>query len=152
MYQYQVSFGEAVSRAFSKYCDFTGRASRSEFWYFYLLNFIVSIGIAFVSLIFGYKSLTAYYILTILWGLITLLPYLGLMVRRLHDTGRSGVNLLWAFLPIAGPIVLLVFFCQDSQMFPNRFGDVPNLKDNNRNPNGGYPQNPYNNQNPNNWQ
>lgn len=149
MTQYQVSFAEAVRRAFTvNYCNFKGRASRSEYWWVALLLFIVSLA---VQLIFG-ESLTTN-ILTLLIGLATLLPSLGLVFRRLHDTGRSG----WWYIGLAGAslvmaiiavvffmsklfaagavlyllvlaacITVLVFLCLPSEPRPNRYGPVPN--------------------------
>lgn len=128
MYQYQVSFGDAISRAFNNYCCFTGRASRSEYWWFVLFNAIVSWGIAIVfGLSLGSDSI-AYQVIAGLWNLAILLPSWGLMFRRLHDTGRSGWNCCWGFLPIIGWIILIVYFCQDSQMADNQYGPVPNLR------------------------
>lgn len=136
MYQYQVSFGDAVKRAFTNYCCFSGRASRSEYWWFVLFTFIVS----FIINIFGGlttaksfldgESASPFNIFTIisyLWGLVCLLPSFGLLFRRLHDTGRSGWNWCWSFLPIIGAIILLVFTCQQSQPMENKYGPVPNM-------------------------
>ena len=117
MYQRQVSFGEAISRAFSNYANFNGRASRSEYWWFVLFNFILGC-IPVVNLIAG---------------LALLIPSLALGARRLHDTGRSGWWLLLGLIPF-GALVLIVFFCQESHPMVNEYGPVPNTDDNN----GGY--------------
>ena len=143
MEQYQVSFVEAIKRAFSKYCVFTGRASRSEYWWFTLFVAVVSIilcipmTIESVTMMQQAMSTGAvpakptpgimtyvYY----LWTLVVFLPSLSLMFRRLHDTGRSGWNCLWDFLPIAGQIVLIVLCCQPSQPMDNKYGLVPNVR------------------------
>lgn len=119
-FQRQVSFGEAVSIALNKYCDFTGRASRSEYWFFYLFNCLVSIA----------SGLIAYFIGDWFSGIVSLaflLPSLGLAWRRLHDTGRGGGWAFIAFIPIVGWIILLIWLCQPSEPYPNRFGDIPNL-------------------------
>lgn len=127
MFQYQVSFSDAIQRAFNKYCCFTGRASRSEYWWFYLFVLIVSWGLGIIgAIIFGTDSYATYGILWA-WYLIVLLPSFGLMFRRLHDTGRSGWNWCWSFLPLIGTIILLVYLCQDSQMVDNKYGPVPNM-------------------------
>lgn len=127
MYQYQVSFGEAVSRAFKNYCCFTGRASRSEYWWFALFCVIVNFGISCVfGATFGMKSFV-YQTVSWLWSVAIFLPSLGLVFRRLHDTGRSGWNWCWSFLPIVGWIILIIFMCQDSQMTDNQYGPVPNM-------------------------
>lgn len=60
-------------------------------------------------------------------GLALLLPSLGLCVRRLHDIGKSGWWIFISLIPIVGWIILLVWYCKDSQMAPNEYGDVPNL-------------------------
>ena len=62
------------------------------------------------------------------FSILMILPLLGLAWRRLHDIGRTGAWLLLAFIPVAGPIVLFVFFCLPSQKFTNEYGPVPNLK------------------------
>ena len=104
MYQYQVTFSEAIQRAFNNYSNFTGRASRSEYWWFYLFGVLVSWGCSLIGVItFGSDS-AFNGLFSGLWALAILLPSLGLGVRRLHDTGRSGWNLCWAFLPIIGTI------------------------------------------------
>ncbi len=60
-------------------------------------------------------------------NLVLLLPGLGLCVRRLHDTNRSGWWILIGFIPVVGWILLIVWFCQDSQRGPNQYGPEPNL-------------------------
>ncbi|MBD5237037.1 MAG: DUF805 domain-containing protein [Bacteroidales bacterium] len=128
MYQYQVSFKEAIQRAFNNYCNFSGRASRSEYWWFQLFTTLVSWVLSIIGvIIFGTESATAN-LFTYIWGLAIFLPQLGLLFRRLHDTGRSGWNWCWSFLPIIGWIILLVYLCQDSQMQDNQYGPVPNLR------------------------
>lgn len=135
MHQYQVSFGTAVQRAFYNYCNFYGRASRSEFWWFYLFTVIVAFILSSIETFFAFTagagspvSIFAYS-LECLFAIAIFLPQLGLSVRRLHDIGKSGWNLLWALLPIAGAIILLVYYCRDSQWDENRYGPIPNLTD-----------------------
>lgn len=59
--------------------------------------------------------------------LALLLPNLGLVVRRLHDIGKSGWWIFINFIPLVGSIILLVWWCKDSQMQPNVYGPVPNM-------------------------
>lgn len=138
MYQYQVTFSDAIKRAFSYYCCFTGRASRSEYWWFALFNAIVSFVISFASgIIFVlvddsgdpvsdiYANIPSY-----IYQLIVLLPSMGLCFRRLHDTGRSGWNICWGLLPCIGLIILIVYYCQESEPEENAYGPVPNLIEN----------------------
>ena len=101
MQQRQVSFSEAIKSGFNKYCCFTGRASRSEYWWWVHFTFSVSLAL--------------------------LLPGLGLGVRRLHDIGRSGWAILLALIPIVGAIILIIWFIKDSDPTPNAYGPVPNL-------------------------
>lgn len=122
MYQRQVSFKEAVERAIMQnYCNFDGRASRSEYWWYVLFNTLLgfAIGIVFVW------SETMMDIVSGVAGLALLLPGLGLAVRRLHDIGKSGWWLLIGLIPLIGAIILLIWYCKESQMQPNEYGPVP---------------------------
>lgn len=139
MNQYQVSFLEAIKRGFSNYCVFTGRASRSEFWWWQLFVQLVGLVLSYHQfyIIFthmgdleaiGSSSAGFLGILGNLFGLAVLLPSLGLLWRRLHDSGHSGWNVCWGFLPFIGMIILLVYTLQPSQPFANQYGEVPNLQ------------------------
>ncbi len=114
-----MGFGEAVSSGLSKYATFSGRARRSEYWFFALFNFLVGVAAGILDAVIG---ITLLYPLA---ALALLLPGLAVAVRRLHDTGRSGWWLLIALVPFAGAIVLIVFFCQDSHPAPNEHGPSP---------------------------
>lgn len=120
MYQQQVSFGEAINIAFTKYCCFTGRASRSEFWWFMLFCILISAVCTWLSYMVG-EWIT--YVATI----ALFLPQLGLSWRRLHDIGKGGGWYFLGLIPLVGQIILIVWYCCESEMYPNRFGDVPNL-------------------------
>jgi len=104
-----MTFGESISTCFSKYATFEGRATRSEYWWFFLFSFLAS-GAA------GLMGETV----SGLFSLAILLPSLAVGVRRLHDTDRSGWFLLLWFLPVIGWIILIVWAVQDSKE-PNRF-------------------------------
>lgn len=121
MNQRQVSFTEAISMGFNRYCCFTGRSSRSEYWWWALFMFIIG---ALVSAIFG--DGTTGRIVSGIVSLAFFLPNLGLAMRRLHDIGRSGWWVCINFIPVIGQIILIVFFCQPSQPAPNQYGVVPN--------------------------
>lgn len=124
MYQIQLPFGDAVKRALTvNYCNFTGRASRSEYWWFVLFGVIASF---VISLVFCWSD-TFRMIVSGLFSLAILLPNLGLMVRRMHDTGRSGWWVLINLIPIVGAIIYIVFACGESQNTPNKWGPVPNV-------------------------
>ncbi len=123
MYQRQLTFKEAVESALkNNYCNFDGRASRSQYWWFYLFQIIVSVVLYCLSPILG-SSVTT---LATLINLALLLPALGLCFRRLHDTGKSGWWMLISLTGI-GILVLLVFFAQNSEMRANEYGPVPNM-------------------------
>jgi uncharacterized membrane protein YhaH (DUF805 family) len=106
-----------------RYADFDGRAGRPEFWWFALLNVIVTV----VVLIVGYAVLGSAHgaILADLYTLLVLLPSLGVEIRRLHDTDRSGWWILIALVPIVGGIVLIVFLALAGTPGPNRYGAAP---------------------------
>lgn len=124
MYQRQVSFKEAVVRALQQnYCSFRGRASRSEFWWFQLFYFILSV---VISIVLCWSENVAQ-IVSYIIGLALLLPSLGLAVRRLHDIGKCGWWIFISLIPLVGAIILLVWYCKDSQMEPNKYGPVPNM-------------------------
>lgn len=126
MYQYQVSFSQAVRMAFDSYCRFQGRSSRSEYWWWVLFVAILSFCIGIIEGILGF-SMTAVQTTSGILSLVLLLPGLGLSVRRLHDIGKSGWWVLLGFIPVVGAIVLIIWFAQNSQMQDNQYGPVPNL-------------------------
>lgn len=66
-------------------------------------------------------------IINVIVSLALFLPSLGLGVRRLHDINRSGWWLLLGLLPVIGTIILIVWFCKESQMTDNQYGPVPHL-------------------------
>jgi uncharacterized membrane protein YhaH (DUF805 family) len=117
-----MTFSEAISSGFRNYVGFSGRASRSEFWYWIL--FTVLVGIVASIIDFGVLSSDASPISSI-WSLVTFLPSLAMGVRRLHDTDRSGWWWLIAFIPLIGFIVLIVFWCSEGTRGPNKFGLDP---------------------------
>jgi uncharacterized membrane protein YhaH (DUF805 family) len=102
-----MGFFEAVGACFAKFATFSGRASRSEYWFFHLFSFllvIVTAGFAFFVLF---------------------LPLLAVNARRLHDVDRSGWWMLIAVIPFVGAIVLLVWHCTVGTAGNNRFGTDP---------------------------
>lgn len=123
MYQKQLDFKEAVTKDLNNYCVFTGRSSRSEYWWFVLFGCIVSA----VCGCFEIFSETLGQWLSYIISLLLFLPNLGLAVRRLHDIGKSGWWLLIGLIPLVGWIILIVWYCQPSQPGANRFGDEPNI-------------------------
>lgn len=120
---YGAPLGAAVQRFFKKYATFTGRASRSEFWWWVLVNVVVVGVLNILSAVTGgaggvdeYGMPTGpsglgvvFLVLTALWSLAVLVPGIAVTVRRLHDTNKSGFWIFIALVPVIGPIVLLVF-------------------------------------------
>ncbi len=94
-----MEFGEAIKSVFSKYATFSGRARRSEYWYFYLFNLLVSIGLSMIPVVNLFGGL---------WSLAVLIPTWAVTVRRFHDIGKSG----WWFLVMMIPGIVFagVFF------------------------------------------
>lgn len=104
-----------------KYVCFEGRAGRAEFWYWALVCFIINIVLGVVDQIIGIGIFEG------LFGLATLLPGIGVAIRRLHDTNRSGWWLLIGLIPIVGFIVLIIFYVQEGQKGANQYGPAPDV-------------------------
>ena len=119
---FQQGYAEDVNMitALKKFAQFTGRSRRKEYWLFYLFNFLVSFGLGFIEGLLGIPG-----ILSLIFTLALIVPNIAVGVRRLHDIGKSGWNLFFVLIPIAGPIILLVFFCMDSQPGANEYGPNP---------------------------
>ena len=112
-------------KALKQYATFSGRSQRSEYWFFILFYSIGYIVLSFVDGMIGTFSFEAGMgLLSGIFLLAHLLPYIGVSVRRLHDIGKSGWWYLLVILPIIGPIVLLLFFIMDSKE-DNQYGANP---------------------------
>ena len=121
-----MSFKDAIVSVFQNYVNFSGRARRSEYWYFVLFNFIVGFVLGFLGRLVGGDSLfNPFQILSGLYSLAVLIPTLALCWRRLHDIGRSGGWYFIALVPLVGAILLLIWFCTDSQSGTNQYGPNP---------------------------
>ena len=108
-----VGFPAAIKLFFTHYADFKGRSRRSEYWWIVLFNTIVNALIGAISTD-----------LSVLWSLVILVPTLALIVRRLHDVGKSGWFYLWILLPLAGYIIVLIQLLKDSAP-DNQWGPNP---------------------------
>jgi uncharacterized membrane protein YhaH (DUF805 family) len=104
-----------------KYAVFSGRARRTEYWMFTLVNLIVAFVLGMLLAFTGIFGTVISY----LYSLAVLIPSLAVGVRRLHDTGRTGWWLLIGFIPLIGEIVLIVFFVEDSRPGANQYGPNP---------------------------
>ena len=107
-------------QALKNYTNFSGRAQRSELWFFVLFNNLIGISLLVVDVVTsGIPALTT------LFQLWTIVPAISVSVRRLHDTGRSGWWLLLALMPIPGGPILVWFYALDSQPGSNIYGENP---------------------------
>ena len=113
----------------SKYADFSGRARRKEYWMFALINFVIALVLGVIDGVSGQKSAQTggVGILGGLYTLAMLVPSLAVGVRRLHDTNRSAWFLLLVLIPIAGPIIYLVFLAQEGTPGENQYGSNPKM-------------------------
>lgn len=104
-----------------RYVDFNGRAGREEFWMFFLFNLIISFVLAIVDNV-AFKGQP---ILGLIYNLAVLLPSLGVAVRRLHDTGKSGWMILVGLIPCVGVILLIVWYATAGEPGSNQYGPNP---------------------------
>ena len=109
-------------QAFKQYANFSGRASKKEFWMFFLFNYIAMSVLYFIAYNAVEIQGEGILMLPILYVLGTFIPNLAITVRRLHDVGKSGWMILVSLIPFAGAIWLLVLLCQDSIAAPNEYG------------------------------
>lgn len=110
----------------TKYAEFNGRATRSEYWYFTLINFVAIFALSFIDGFVGIFSINGNVgLFAGLYSLLVLVPYLAVTVRRLHDTNRSGWWLLLEFVPVLGSLVLFIWMVLDSQAGENQYGKNP---------------------------
>lgn len=123
MYQRQLSFGEAINSVLLKnYCNFQGRAARSEFWWFALFSYLLGTVLGYGGFLLDFSIVPSGIV-----SLALLLPNLGVTVRRLHDVGRTGWWILISLIPFVGFIFLVVWLAGSSQMRDNQYGPVPNM-------------------------
>ena len=109
----------------NKYAVFSGRASRTEYWMFVLFHTIIGYALLFIQGIAGTFLEIGLPVLNMLYGLAVLIPSFAVVVRRLHDNGRSGWWCLIVLIPIIGAIVFLVWTVQDSHPGENKYGPNP---------------------------
>ena len=126
---HMMSFTDAVQNVLmNNYVYWGGRASRSEYWWFFLFTIILQfIALAIDIVVLGYDMMDpgAIQIVGTIAGLALFLPSLCVLVRRLHDLGKSGWWFLIALIPFLGIIVLLVFMVTEGEQLPNQYGEVP---------------------------
>ena len=130
--QQMMGFMDALTTVFrTKYATFSGRASRSEYWWGYLGLAVTSTVLQILAMV-GTIALLDFGQIAALPSLIALVGVLGLLipsitvtVRRLHDTGKSGWMALLIFVPCIGIILWLVWMIEDGQAHENTYGPVP---------------------------
>ncbi|OTA20804.1 membrane protein [Xenorhabdus beddingii] len=103
------------------YAEFSGRARRKEYWMFYLFNIIVCVALFILGTAIDD---VAGFILIIIYGVLTLIPGLAVVVRRLHDTNHSGWWFLLTFVPLGG-LIILIFLCLEGTQGDNEYGADP---------------------------
>ncbi len=102
-----MNFGTAITAGFQKYSEFTGRASRSEFWWFNLFVVLVGLGASALWDVLGW-----------LWFLAIIVPYLAVGVRRLRDAGLDWPLIFVGLVPLIGTVVMIVLWTQPSKVDP----------------------------------
>ena len=128
-----MGFAEAIKSFWSNYATFKGRARRSEYWFIQLFLIITNVAVGAIDLALMNGDVDRFIanggggIVGLVWILVTIVPALAVLVRRLHDTGKSGWWVLMGFVPFAGAIVLFVFSVLDSTSGENKYG--PSAKD-----------------------
>ena len=150
-----LDFVTAVKNCLSNYVTFEGRARRSEYWWFVLPNYIVDFLFFLLLILYASGAILSYYdygssyypsgyypssyykgyinsgavialsVLIVLFSCGFMLPLLAATVRRLHDIGKRGEYIFITFVPLYGPITLLVLLCRDSSPETNKFGPSP---------------------------
>ncbi len=108
-----LGFVEAVKICFNKYADFKGRATRAEYWWWYLFTVLVSLVLGWIPFL-GWAVSVA-----------VLIPTLAVSWRRMHDIGKGGGWWFINLIPLVGWIIWIVWCCQKSEAMPNRFGEMP---------------------------
>ena len=126
-----MDFQTALRSFWTRYRDFRGRSRRSEYWFIQLFLVVTNIAVAIIDLALMGWDVDRFIanggggIVGLVWILVTIVPALAVLVRRLHDTGKIGWWALVGLLPLVGAIVLLVFTVTDSSPGENKFGISP---------------------------
>jgi uncharacterized membrane protein YhaH (DUF805 family) len=119
-----MNFQESVAKCMGNYGTFEGRASRSEFWWFYLFAVLMQ---WFAEIIFTVTSgPDVGAVFSMIVSLIFLIPLLAASARRLHDTNKSGWRYLWCFT-IIGIIPVVIWWASEGSAESNEYGEPINL-------------------------
>ena len=124
---------ESAKSDFSQYAVFEGRARRSEYWMFTLFNMLLGMAAMIIGAILSALTesgapIGLFMSLYSVYSLAALLPGIAVTCRRFHDVNKPGAYMLFAFLPVVGGILMLVWLIQDSDPGPNRYGEDPKTR------------------------
>lgn len=112
------------NRAISRFARFSGRASRAEYWYFFLAVLLLNVVLTLLGLVFSESVLgDLIELLSSVFLLFVLIPSVSIGVRRLHDVNKSGWWYLLILVPLLGPLVLLYWAIQVGDAGSNAYGD-----------------------------
>lgn len=111
---------EAYKNYWKNCANFKGVATRADYWWVILANFLIGAILGFIGGMIP-SIMGAVTTITGIYSLVCIIPSLAIFTRRLHDIGKSGWNWLWCFLPFAGAIVVLVFLCLSSVNENNKY-------------------------------
>ena len=131
-----MNFTAAIRSFWSRFADFKGRSRRSEYWYIQLFLVATNLAVAGIDLALMDGDLDRFIanggggIVGLIWIFATIVPALAVLIRRLHDTGRTGWWALVGLVPFVGAIVLLVFTVSDSSNEENKYGTSPKASSN----------------------
>jgi uncharacterized membrane protein YhaH (DUF805 family) len=111
-----MTFTDAIKTCFYKYVTFSGRAPRPEYWWFALFFSLGAIGLGFVENFINSATRTpdGPPLLSGAFSLVTLVPYLAVGWRRMHDTGRSGLHLIYPLVVVTGLSMFLAMFAEST--------------------------------------
>ena len=119
----KVGFLKAIKLAFANYFNFSGRSSRSEYWFFVLFYLMVSVVLIFTPVLFASPELFEITgLIDLIFQIFIIIPTLSLSVRRLHDIDNRGWWVLISIIPVLGWLVLLIKHTQEGNAKENRFG------------------------------
>ena len=116
-------------KCIQNYITFSGRARRTEYWGFVLINFIAGVVLGTIATIRGEETFGLFRVLSLLYSLFVLLPGISVGVRRLHDTNRSGGWIFINFIPVIGFIWFIVLMFLDSDLEENQYGKNPKIEE-----------------------
>ena len=126
-----MNFTAAIRSFWSRFADFKGRSRRSEYWYVQLFLVVTNLAVAGIDLALMDGDVDRFIanggggIVGLIWIFATIVPALAVLIRRIHDAGKTGWWALVGFIPFVGAIVLLVFTVTDSSPGENKYGTSP---------------------------